>query len=141
MPVSHAGTYRDSMPHSWPSAGLRHPTVPLAQCQKSKKPHWAAFNLLISLVFGAGEMNRTPDLLITNELLYRLSYTGTTHKTAFCRASYSSPKTSESEVSHLVTAQDCSTNVHLLSNNCPCFRPPHHFLAYRTSEVSSRLIF
>ena len=35
-------------------------------------------------------MNRTPDLLITNELLYRLSYTGTTHKTAFCRASHSS---------------------------------------------------
>lgn len=27
-------------------------------------------------IFGAGEMNRTPDLLITNELLYRLSYTG-----------------------------------------------------------------
>jgi hypothetical protein len=27
-------------------------------------------------LFGAGEMNRTPDLLITNELLYRLSYTG-----------------------------------------------------------------
>lgn len=32
---------------------------------------------LLTLVFnGAGEMNRTPDLLITNELLYRLSYTG-----------------------------------------------------------------
>ncbi len=28
------------------------------------------------LIGGAGEMNRTPDLLITNELLYRLSYTG-----------------------------------------------------------------
>jgi hypothetical protein len=28
------------------------------------------------LFLGAGEMNRTPDLLITNELLYRLSYTG-----------------------------------------------------------------
>ena len=28
------------------------------------------------LSHGAGEMNRTPDLLITNELLYRLSYTG-----------------------------------------------------------------
>gem|GEM_PF-6214752 len=27
---------------------------------------------------GAGEMNRTPDLLITNELLYQLSYTGKT---------------------------------------------------------------
>jgi hypothetical protein len=27
-------------------------------------------------LLGAGEMNRTPDLLITNELLYRLSYTG-----------------------------------------------------------------
>lgn len=25
---------------------------------------------------GAGDMNRTRDLLITNELLYRLSYTG-----------------------------------------------------------------
>lgn len=25
---------------------------------------------------GAGKRNRTPDLLITNELLYRLSYTG-----------------------------------------------------------------
>ena len=30
--------------------------------------------------FGAGEMNRTPDLLITNELLYRLSYTGVSRK-------------------------------------------------------------
>jgi hypothetical protein len=29
---------------------------------------------------GAGEMNRTPDLLITNELLYRLSYTGVSLK-------------------------------------------------------------
>ena len=28
------------------------------------------------MFIGAGEMNRTPDLLITNELLYRLSYTG-----------------------------------------------------------------
>jgi hypothetical protein len=28
------------------------------------------------VLIGAGEMNRTPDLLITNELLYRLSYTG-----------------------------------------------------------------
>ena len=26
--------------------------------------------------FGAGEMNRTPDLRITNALLYQLSYTG-----------------------------------------------------------------
>ena len=25
---------------------------------------------------GAGETNRTPDLLITNQLLYQLSYTG-----------------------------------------------------------------
>ncbi len=28
------------------------------------------------LIFGAGERNRTSDLLITNQLLYRLSYTG-----------------------------------------------------------------
>ncbi len=34
-------------------------------------------NSLKSMTYsGAGEMNRTPDLLITNELLYRLSYTG-----------------------------------------------------------------
>ena len=31
----------------------------------------------LRIFIGAGEMNRTPDLLITNELLYRLSYTGT----------------------------------------------------------------
>ncbi len=31
---------------------------------------------LMVCTVGAGEMNRTPDLLITNELLYRLSYTG-----------------------------------------------------------------
>ena len=86
-------------------------------------------------------MNRTPDLLITNELLYRLSYTGTTHKTAFCRASYSSPKTSESEVTHLITAPDCLAKVPLFPNDGLHCSPPHHFLAYRTSEVSSRLIF
>ena len=34
----------------------------------------------IAIKFGAGEMNRTPDLLITNELLYRLSYTGVREK-------------------------------------------------------------
>jgi hypothetical protein len=33
---------------------------------------------------GAGEMNRTPDLLITNELLYRLSYTGNPRIIARC---------------------------------------------------------
>jgi hypothetical protein len=37
--------------------------------QKSQPEGWL-------FVCGAGEMNRTPDLLITNELLYRLSYTG-----------------------------------------------------------------
>ena len=35
-----------------------------------------AGNGLFTSNSGAGEMNRTPDLLITNELLYRLSYTG-----------------------------------------------------------------
>lgn len=44
-------------------------------CTCKKKAHhltMAGFSTAI----GAGEMNRTPDLLITNELLYRLSYTG-----------------------------------------------------------------
>jgi hypothetical protein len=36
----------------------------------------ADLDLLTLMLIGAGEMNRTPDLLITNELLYRLSYTG-----------------------------------------------------------------
>ena len=34
------------------------------------------FDSRLSFIHGAGEMNRTPDLLITNELLYPLSYTG-----------------------------------------------------------------
>ena len=34
------------------------------------------FMRVAGLLAGAGEMNRTPDLLITNELLYQLSYTG-----------------------------------------------------------------
>jgi hypothetical protein len=44
--------------------------------------HWGflvnmdACGLIFKTIIGAGEMNRTPDLLITNELLYRLSYTG-----------------------------------------------------------------
>ena len=29
----------------------------------------------LSMLFGAGGVTRTPDLLITNQLLYRLSYT------------------------------------------------------------------
>ena len=35
-------------------------------------PH---INLCVSLAFGAGRRTRTPDLLITNQLLYQLSYT------------------------------------------------------------------
>lgn len=40
---------------------------------ENKKPRSKA-GLLVE--DGAGKRNRTPDLLITNELLYRLSYTG-----------------------------------------------------------------
>ena len=36
----------------------------------------AATYLLTLSNLGAGERSRTPDLLITNELLYQLSYTG-----------------------------------------------------------------
>ena len=40
---------------------------------KSRGPaHWRALVFL-----GAGEKSRTPDLRITNALLYQLSYTGT----------------------------------------------------------------
>ena len=35
-------------------------------------PH---INLCVSLAFGAGRRTRTPDPLITNQLLYQLSYT------------------------------------------------------------------
>ena len=38
---------------------------------------WHAFHESVS---GAGERNRTPDLLITKQLLYRLSYTGNTQR-------------------------------------------------------------
>ena len=36
--------------------------------KKHRKPKF-------SMLFGAGGVTRTPDLLITNQLLYRLSYT------------------------------------------------------------------
>ena len=36
--------------------------------KKHRKPEF-------SMLFGAGGVTRTPDLLITNQLLYRLSYT------------------------------------------------------------------
>lgn len=54
---------------NWYSAGY---TVAI-RTAKEKAPDHDSQGLLYS---GAGEMNRTPDLLITNELLYRLSYTG-----------------------------------------------------------------
>lgn len=37
------------------------------------RPHWPLGHLSI---FGASEGTRTPDLLITNQLLYQLSYAG-----------------------------------------------------------------
>jgi hypothetical protein len=46
----------------------------VAQRTKVKRRQHFAGGVFFSV--GAGEMNRTPDLLITNELLYRLSYTG-----------------------------------------------------------------
>jgi hypothetical protein len=49
----------------------------VAQLLEKKKPDCKTHKVHNqALFFGAGEMNRTPDLLITNELLYRLSYTG-----------------------------------------------------------------
>ncbi len=36
----------------------------------------AGANLLTLVLVGAGEKSRTPDLRITNALLYQLSYTG-----------------------------------------------------------------
>ena len=47
----------------------------LHTCQKRKGPALRLGQVVDSI--GAGERNRTLDLLITNELLYRLSYTGT----------------------------------------------------------------
>ena len=35
----------------------------------------------IYAVYGAGRRTRTPDLLITNQLLYQLSYTGSSNRT------------------------------------------------------------
>jgi hypothetical protein len=50
---------------------------------ESKKPsRWDWAKLLDSrlILFGAGKRNRTPDLRITNALLYRLSYSGIREK-------------------------------------------------------------
>ncbi len=42
---------------------------------KTKKAHLSVS--LLSTTYGAGTRNRTRDLLITSQLLYHLSYTGT----------------------------------------------------------------
>ena len=39
-------------------------------------PHQPRKAASLTNEIGAGEMNRTPDLRITNALLYQLSYTG-----------------------------------------------------------------
>ena len=50
-------------------------------CMPAKTENLAMQNIARFLYFnGAGDMNRTRDLLITNELLYRLSYTGNKRK-------------------------------------------------------------
>ena len=44
---------------------------------QTKRPIHKESAFLLGYFFGAGERNRTLDLLITSELLYQLSYTGT----------------------------------------------------------------
>ena len=47
---------------------LTHTVFGVFATKKHRKPEF-------SMLFGAGGVTRTPDLLITNQLLYRLSYT------------------------------------------------------------------
>ena len=47
---------------------LTHNICNIFVTKKRRKPKF-------SMLFGAGGVTRTPDLLITNQLLYRLSYT------------------------------------------------------------------
>jgi hypothetical protein len=45
--------------------------------QDCRKPRKEEFELCVSCgIYGAGEGTRTPDPLITNQMLYQLSYTG-----------------------------------------------------------------
>jgi hypothetical protein len=53
---------------------IGHALLSFGSAKQTGRPKAAC--LLVLRILGAGEMNRTPDLLITNELLYRLSYTG-----------------------------------------------------------------
>ena len=49
----------------------------MARYMVAKKAKRLAFANSLTLIFaGAGEKSRTPDLRITNALLYQLSYTG-----------------------------------------------------------------
>lgn len=52
------------------------PTMVADRSQRHQKKTRYLLDSGFITITGAGEMNRTPDLLITNELLYRLSYTG-----------------------------------------------------------------
>jgi hypothetical protein len=55
----------------------------------SRKEEGSASANLLTLVFvGAGEKSRTPDLRITNALLYQLSYTGVRDRSPFARPEF-----------------------------------------------------
>ncbi len=55
----------------------KHMTTELGACAdpQNKKPSHEDWAFCLNLC-GAGKRNRTPDLRITNALLYRLSYSG-----------------------------------------------------------------
>ncbi len=86
--------------HPWPA---RRPAEMAAMAQEAsergvrpKKTKGSASASLLTLGSGAGERSRTLDLLITNELLYQLSYTGvsTTSRLGCREACHSSAKKS-----------------------------------------------
>ncbi len=50
------------------------------RCRTGDPTHKARFWRALYLIYGAGAQTRTADLLITNQLLYQLSYTGVGRK-------------------------------------------------------------
>ena len=75
-PFGHSGT----LPHiKFP---LPETFLPCGSAKYIKMRHWPHIdNILFVQSTGAGGRTRTPDLLITNQLLYQLSYTSIKHRT------------------------------------------------------------
>ena len=88
----------EKLPHGEVSAAVGQKSCTLVQ--NSPKVQNSPENQRLSGEFGAGGVTRTPDLLITNQLLYRLSYTSVSYLIELTKAKKKYPLTNNQRPHH-----------------------------------------